>query len=173
MSGRLWDALRARGWRVELRDPGSPLLTAQLAARYSWLPEEVVHLLAQLETCRSADDTAWLLTAADFHREPGGEGFRWDQYERMAVEAADGDESAIRTIREFWSRHFPFALAVHSDYDYLAIREGDGAVVHGFAPYWEAPDVVASSFAEFLETFAGQAAGEATFPLRLFLGRDA
>jgi hypothetical protein len=63
-------------------------------------------------------------------------------------------------------------LAVHSDYDYLAIRLSDGSVVHGFAPEWDAPSPIAGSFAEFLTAFEREAASAAPrSPLVIFLGK--
>lgn len=101
----LFEALRARGWRVELRNTPSQLLPARLAARYSWLPREVIDVLARLEVCCSRDETAWFLTRADYGRAPGEQGFRWNEYEIMALEAAEGDESLTSSIGSFWDRH--------------------------------------------------------------------
>jgi hypothetical protein len=166
---QVFEMLRARGWRVELRAPASPLLPAHLAKRYAWLDREVIAFFAQLQTCCSGDETAWFLTAAGFDREAPG--FRWNEYELMGVEFAEGDESLRRAIHAFWDDHFPIAMAVHSDHDYLAIRKEDGAVVHGFAPDWTDPDVVASSFAELIEALEKQLLGEVKYPFTLFLGK--
>ncbi len=133
------------------------------------VPDDVTDFLGQLEVCCSADETAWFLTAADFGR-TSGEGFRWNEYELMAIEAAEGDPALVSDITAFWDHYFPVMLAVHSDYDYLAVRLDDGSVVHGCAPEWEDPTPVAGSFAEFLHMFEAQAAGDAQYPLRLFLG---
>ena len=62
-------------------------------------------------------------------------------------------------------------LAVHSDYDYLAVSLDDGSVVHGCAPEWEDATPVAGSFPEFLRALESEAAAaEARWPLTLFLG---
>lgn len=73
----------------------------------------------------------------------------------MALEAAESEQER-RKIIEFWDAHFPIALAVDSNYDYLAISlqaQSFGAVVHGYSPYWFEPSIIAPSFSEFLEKF--------------------
>jgi len=164
----LHDALRARGWRVEVETAAGSLLPPEVARRYAWLGPEVAAFLGSLRTCCSGDGASWILTASDYAR-PAGKGYTWNEYERMAIESARGDEAFVRDVRAFWDRHFPFMLAVHSDYDYLAVRRDDGAVVHGFAPFWEDPTAVAASVEAFLEAFEAQATGEAEYPYRLFL----
>ncbi len=91
----------------------------------------------------------------------------------MALNWAVGerDEAARQqAIRRFWDRYFPFMLAVHSDYDYLAIDTETGKVVHGFAPEWEEPLVVAESFANFLDQFRLAAGGAWNGVYAIFLG---
>jgi hypothetical protein len=91
----------------------------------------------------------------------------------MALETYDDDPVYRAGIKAFWDSHFPFMLAVHSDYDYLAIRltpDGFGNVVHGYAPEWEEPSPIAVSFAAFLEAFTAAAAmPQAEYPLDVFL----
>lgn len=89
----------------------------------------------------------------------------------MALEAATGDPDWQSEISDFWDRHFPVMLAVHSDYDYLAINIDDGSVAHGSAPDWEETSPVAGSFPEFLRALESEAElVEARYPLSLFLG---
>jgi hypothetical protein len=64
-------------------------------------------------------------------------------------------------------------MAVHSDYDYLAVRLAEpdaGSIVHGYAPEWMEPARVARSFEEFLRSFTAEAASSnAEFPYSVFL----
>jgi len=146
------------------------LLPAPVAARYPALPTEVVAFLAAIELCGSADQTVWLFTAEDYARTDES-GFGWNECELMALNAAVGDPSWQAEIAAFWNDHFPFMLAVHSDYDYLAVRVSDGAVVHGCAPESESPTQVTSSFGQFIEQFQSQAmAATAQWPFSLFMG---
>jgi len=90
----------------------------------------------------------------------------------MALENLD-DPVERASITSFWDSHFPFMLAVHSDYDYLAIRlttEGFGSVVHGYAPEWEDPTSIAGSFKAFLKAFTAAAkTSQAKYPFQIFL----
>jgi hypothetical protein len=122
-----------------------------------------------LEECRDGGDTVWLLTARDFAR-TAGEGFRWNEYECMAIGDAGDDRELIDGVTAFWDRHFPFLLAVHSDYDSLAVYLDDGSVVHGFAPSWEEPDRFADSFSAFLSRLESHVAGKADYELGVILG---
>ena len=69
----------------------------------------------------------------------------------MSLERDDPD--AQKQVRGFWDFHFPFMLAVHSDYDYLAVSLDErfyGQVVHGCGPAFEETSLVAPSFSLFL-----------------------
>ena len=111
----------------------------------------------------------WFLGTSDYARKSKG-GFRWNEYELMAIETADGDTEGRAKVIAFWDRHLPFMLAVHSDYDYLAVRLEDGVVVHGCAPEWELPIPIAKSFVEFLADFEREASKPvASFPWSVFL----
>src|SRR5690349_1461325 len=144
----LLDSLRRVGWTVRMAEPPHALLPADVAARYAGMPEEAPSFLAMLDACYSGDETTWFLTANEYALAKEG-GLRWNECELMAMSAAAGDATWQSEIRAFWDRHFPFMLAVHSDYDYLAVRVDDGAVVHGYAPEWESPAVITHSFSEF------------------------
>jgi hypothetical protein len=168
---RLLTALSDRGWKVRPTMEPKPLLPPSIIRRYPKLPSEVIAFLSSFNHCCNQAENSWFLTSDDYARQAGS-GFRWNDYECMALEA-DTDPLARAAVSAFWDSHFPFMLAVHSDYDYLAIRLGAdsaGSVVHGYAPEWECPSLIAPSFAAFLEAFTKAAASrEPEYPLRLFL----
>lgn len=150
----LQQALRKLGWNIKTSGSKQALLPADIAARYSQLPVEVCDYLQTFEKYGNAEESAWFLTRADF-LETADAGFRWNEYESMALEAAESEQER-RKIIEFWDAHFPIAMAVDSNYDYLAISlqaQSFGAVVHGYSPYWFEPTIIAPSFSEFLEKF--------------------
>jgi hypothetical protein len=166
----LLEVLHRRGWNVRRAPRPRDLLSPAIAARYVGLPIEGPTFLSDLEICCSGDETAWFLTADNYAR-TSGPGFRWNECEVMALEAATGDPDWQSEISDFWDRHFPVMLAVHSDYDYLAINIDDGSVAHGSAPDWEETSPVAGSFPEFLRALESEAElVEARYPLSLFLG---
>lgn len=150
----LQQALKKLGWNIKTSSSKEPLLPVDIAARYSALPVEVSDYLQAFDKCSNAEESAWFLTRSDFV-ETAEAGFRWNEYERIALEAAESEQER-RDIIDFWNVHFPIAMAVASNYDYLAISlqaSSFGAVVHGYSPYWFEPTIIALSFSEFLEQF--------------------
>lgn len=165
--------LQERGWRIERSSSREPLLPPPLLRRYPRLPIELTSFLEGLESCVNRDQNVWFLCREDF-RGTDEQSFRWNEYEVMSLEAAGGDPVWQVQIRSFWDRHFPFMLAVHSDYDYLAVSLEDrsyGSIVHGFGPeFEETSTTVAPSFMEILALFKLAASEEMEdHPLSLFL----
>ena len=168
----LLTALQLRGWTVRTFTGPRLLLPPAVAKRYPALPSEVVTFLSSLDVCCNQEENSWFLTSEDYAREESS-GFRWNEYEHMGLEMYAEDPAFREGIKAFWDSHFPFMLAVHSDYDYLAMRltpEGFGSVVHGYAPEWEEPQPIADLFGAFLQAFT-IAAGmpQAENPLDVFL----
>jgi hypothetical protein len=169
------EALRAlahMGWRVEV---GTALeLPAVPRQRYRAIPVEVWRFLAVIRNCRSANDDAWILGPADYARSET-KGFRWNECERIGLEASLEAATEARETQLFWDSHFPFMMAVHSDYDYLALDVGEtrlrGSVVHGCAPDFEQVSVVAPDFSRFLVELTTAARSSApSYPFSVFFG---
>ena len=160
------------GWRIRRSVSPEPLLPPSVLRRYPDLPQDLTRFLEGLESCVNRDENAWFLCREDYRR-TDEEGFRWNENELMSLEWAEGDPEREVQVSSFWDRHFPFMMAVHSDYDYLAVSLDDssyGEVMHGFAPEFEEPSVFVPSFAEFLALFKQAASGDKEdYPLRLFL----
>ena len=167
----LLDVLRRSGWTIRLAKGSRKLLPPPIADRYPTIAPDVERFLTALEGCRSPNDTVWFLTAVDYARKTGS-GLHWNEIEKMSLEAAKGDFAWQAEIRSFWDRHLPVMLAVHSDYDYLAIRISDGAIVHGSAPDYEDASIVAPSFAALLSLLQAEAeAPRDQWPWKVFVGK--
>ena len=164
--------LRKRGWVVKENAAALELLPDHVRARYPRVPTAVAEFLGGLEVCHNEAEDAWMLTPAEF-RKTDAEGFRWNEYELMALEGAEDDPDSQAAVRAFWNEHLPIMMAVHSDYDYLAVRLAEpnfGSVVHGFAFQWEDTSAVARSFEEFLSRFTKEAASsEPEYPYSVFV----
>jgi hypothetical protein len=168
----LLTTLRRAGWQVQYSAPCQFSLPSTVQQRYQSLPQEVTAFLGKLKSCTNAEQTVWFLCPADFARtDPNS--FRWNFQELLSLEAAEGDAAWQAAIRRYWDSHFPFMMAVHSDYDYLAVSlEGEsyGAVVHGFAPEFESGSLVAPSFSQFLADYKEVVGGhKEAYPLGCFL----
>lgn len=168
----LLDELRKRGWVVKESDNRLELLPESVRIRYPRVPTAVADFLRRFEVCHNAPENAWMLTPAEF-RKTDADGFRWNEYELIALEGGERDPAWQADIRAFWNDHLPIMMAVHSDYDYLAVRLAEphfGSIVHGFALEWENPIRIAGSFEEFLARFTEEAASsEPAYPYDLFL----
>ena len=151
---RLFELLAARGWKVIVHPEPALHLPADVTSRYPRLPDEVARFLGRIESCLSPQEDAWLLGAPDYVKTPEV-AFPWDAIEQLVLEACDSEAERTEQV-SFWDRHFPIAISVRSDYDYLAFclsAEAFGSVVHGYAPEWENPSIVSYSFSEFLHAF--------------------
>ena len=142
--------LRDLGWRCVWRQnaTSSP---SEILERYSWLPDDYLNFTASLQECVSPDETQWILSPSDFDRALD-HAFAHDEWERISVEAADGDAATVRKIRRFWDAHMPIHFDVSTGYSYHAICVGDrtGHVVCGREPVFEDVEPVVGSFTEFL-----------------------
>lgn len=170
LEAELLKALESRGWKVQRSASREPLLPPEVRQRYPRVPAELVAFLESLDSGVNADETVWFLCREDFRR-TDDQGFRWNEFERMVSEDAS-PEDQLRT-RQFWDRHLPFMLCVHSDYDYLAVdldSRSYGAIVHGCGPGFEETSLVAPSFERFLKIFKeAVAAGRDDYPLGYFM----
>jgi hypothetical protein len=168
----LLEALRKRGWVVEERSDATELLPPEVSTRYPSVPAAITDFLGRLDECHNTAEDVWMLTPEEF-RKSDPDGFRWNEYELMALESSKDNPAAQGQIRAFWNEHVPIMLAVHSDYDYLAVRVAEperGSIVHGFAPDWESPSRVSRSFEEFLAAFTKEAnSAEPEYPFSVFL----
>jgi hypothetical protein len=146
--------LRAAGWRVErVADGRRHSLPAEIVQRYPWIPPEFREFAEQTKAAVSADEKAWLLTAADFAGESDA-AFAWNEWERQSLDATDGDATLAEHIRLFWDEHLPILMSVKSGYAYFAIERTTLRVVCGEEPEYEQPSPLASSFAELLGLLA-------------------
>jgi hypothetical protein len=85
----LLDALRRRGWTIRERETPAALLPVDLRPRYPAVPSAVADFLGRLEVCHNRAEDVWVLTPGEF-LETDSEGFRWNEYESMSLEARDG-----------------------------------------------------------------------------------
>jgi hypothetical protein len=144
------ERLRSIGWscRWGREAVGLP---SHVQSRYPWVPSEYKEFLSALLDCVSPAETTWILPPADFAG-TSDSAFAWDEWERLSLDSADGDEGLISEIRTFWDSHIPICLSIGDGYSFYAIRVSDqsGLVVTGREPEFEDACPVAASFTEFL-----------------------
>lgn len=169
-------ALRRHGWRIE--PPAQATVPARFAARFAVpLPDALVAWMGAFASCVDPADRAWFVTLdgirADLESEGEGEGFAFDAFERMSMEAAAGDAVARAQVETFWRRHVPLLLSVQGSYQYFALvldGERRGSVVYGCEPEFEETETVADSLAAFLQRLVDVLdGGEAVAPFSFAL----
>jgi hypothetical protein len=138
----LLNTLQGRGWDVKRAKVRAP----QLLRRYSSIPQSFREFSERFERCVHPDEDAWFLSGADYEGRSDSV-FRWNEFEELSLEAAEGDEEWRDEIRIFWDCYLPIAISVRSGYSYLALSiRGNGAVVYGREPDFEDVTEVAVSF---------------------------
>jgi len=116
------------------------------------IPSEYAQFLQGVVRCVNPTETAWFICIDDYHAQPENS-FRWDELECLSLAAAGGDESWVRSVREFWDTHLPYFVTVEQGYySYNAVDLVDGSVVHGESPEFEEVTTVAESFFGFLDS---------------------
>lgn len=140
---------KKNSWQVEENIPSVFEFPVQLTQRYGVFPKEWVLFISNVDLCANKEDTSWFLCANDYNINQDI-AFRWNEFEIMSQEAAEGDTELIKEISSFWDKHLPIFLCVENDYAYYAICLHTKEVVMGSGPEFEEATVVASSFDEFL-----------------------
>lgn len=163
--------LEGRGWQIKRSAQSNLLLPDTIQHCYPQLPKEISEFICSLELCTNSEQTVWLMCCKDYVI-TSEKTFERNFCELLSLKSAEGDIELQENIHKFWDLHFPFMLAVHSDYDYLAVslsEDSFGEIVHGSAPEFEEVSFVAASFTEFLTMFKVAAEkGETDYPLSLF-----
>jgi hypothetical protein len=160
------DTMRRAGWNVVGNKDDTLSLAASLLARYPRIPDAYLTFLRHVAQCSNLTEDAWFLCASDYNADGSDDTtFRWNEWERIGLDALADYQEEIERIKRFWDSHLPIMSAVHSDYAYLAISLAPaeyGAIVYGYGPeFEESARRVCGSFEEFLDTFGRVATGAA------------
>lgn len=146
----LW--LKKDEWQVELNSTKYDYMKNKVLNKYNHIPQSFISILEDYHSISSKDDTTWFICGNDYLDE-SDDAFKWNEFEIMSLEAAEGDEVWKKDIRDWWSNKLPFIMSVKSGYSYYAIDFGNnkGAIVMGQEPEFEEASVVARNFDDFLE----------------------
>lgn len=145
---------------VSLNDRVEPLsMPGVLTRRYGTLPEPLYVWIQWVSKLVAPQEQAWFLTEADYS-EPYDDAvsdpdttFRWNEWERISLDAAADDAEWQQQIRSFWDRYMPIVMIVQPEYAFYAVDtySSVGAVIYGREPEFEDSEEVAASFEEFLQ----------------------
>ena len=137
----LW--LKENGWNVKLNPTKYDWMGNQVLNKYSHLPEKFVNILEDYQYISSKDDTTWFICGEDY-LDNSDDAFKWNEFELMSLEIAEGDEIWKKKIENWWSDKLPFIMSVKGEYSYYAIDFGNprGAIIMGEEPEFEEACVV-------------------------------
>ncbi|WP_128658364.1 SMI1/KNR4 family protein [Paenibacillus sp. 598K] len=141
---------REHGWAIVDNKRGEVQLNEEFLARYKEIPADYLQLLTIVSECVAPDEQTWFLCESDYNGSSDAE-FRWDEFERLSLEAAAGDEAWASEIIAWWDRHLPIVLSVDGEYSFYAVELATGAIVHGAEPEFEEVDVVAPHLEAFYD----------------------
>lgn len=140
---------KRNNWQVELSNEVREL-PEWAFRRYSGLPANYVNFIQHINVLSNKADTTWFLSIDNFKGAAFDTAWQADSFEKISLEAAEGDKNWQNTIIQFWDTHMPIIFCLANGYEYYAIRLNDGAIVHGIEPEFEEVSSVAASFEDFL-----------------------
>lgn len=147
MNTKFEEWAKKNNWKITKQTKDLP---ADILERYSNIPESWLSFIEGYESIMNGEEIIWFLTAENYYPKSEDE-WRYNEFELISLDAADGDEDFIAEIRNFWNNHIPIIMSVGNGYEYYAIELDSGNIVSGFEPEFEEAETVAESFDEFLE----------------------
>lgn len=103
----LTKSLTEQGWKVEMQE--NTQIPTEIAQRYDSLPTDYIYFLRNMKACVNSAETVWMLCPDDFAPQ-GEDGFAWNEFEKMSLDAAEGDNIWTAEIKSFWNEHLPILM---------------------------------------------------------------
>ena len=142
--------LKENGWKINIKSNNVEYLLKNIMEKYK-IPKEYKTFLENIQMCTNAEENIWFLCIEDYQPKSEDD-FRWNEFELISLEAAEGDEELINDIKNFWDTHLPIMLNVKGDYEYYAINVRNKKIIHGIEPeFEESSKIVANNFIDFLD----------------------
>lgn len=144
------ESSRTAGWKIIERNIEQPLKSSPGLERYKNYPSLYGELLTRISSFVNSSDTAWLVCEDEFSGESEC-AFKWNEWELMSLESANGDAELIEPVKCFWDQHIPLFYSVKEGYAFFAISlQEKGAIVHGREPEFESTTVVCDSLSRLM-----------------------
>lgn len=142
--------IKGQGWKVQVSENPKNFLPQAIKERYTNIPQSWLDFIGTVRSAINNDGTIWFLCKNDFEVQSEGS-FRWNEWEIISLESAENDVVWETEIKQFWTNHLPIIMSVKNGYSYYAISMENGSIVHGAEPEFEACNIVANSFEEFMK----------------------
>ena len=142
--------LKENDWKIEENGTECDVYSNAVLSAYEPLPVAFIEFIQKFKSVISGDEKRFFLCADDYSGE-SGLAFKWNEFELISLEAANGDEDWTNDIRSWWKTKIPFYMSVDGEYSFYAIdTEDNGAILSGYEPEFEEADKVADSFEDFM-----------------------
>ena len=142
--------LKDNNWKIEENDTKIDVYSNAVLNSYENLPVVFLEFLQKYKSVTSEDETGFFLCVDEYSGE-SSLAFKWNEFELMSLEAAEGDEDWTKDIKSWWKPKLPFFMSVVGEYLYYAIdTEDGGTILSGYEPEFEEADKVADSFEDFM-----------------------
>lgn len=139
---------KSNGWNVEISDEKREL-PKSIIERYEFIPRDWLDFIRCFKVCVNGADNIWFNLTNDF--EDSDNAFQWNEFERISLEAAAGDDNWQSDIRGFWDNYLPVVMSVGGGYHYYAICIKTGEIFEGRDPEFEETEICAMNFTDFIE----------------------
>ena len=164
MSKYSWfiDSLLQKGWLLkplaETQEDYPSAESNRVLALIKATPLNFQAFIQSFKELSSRREDAWFLSYSDYLACNEEDGFSWNEYEQLSIQAAeeDEDDEEIAFLSEFWNSYLPFAYSIRNGYSYLAIGVSGinkGKIIYGREPMFEEFSIEADSFEELLDSF--------------------
>lgn len=134
------------GWNIELANKPI-MLPEEVTNRYRNIPKEWIDFISNFQDIINSSGNMWFFTCNNYIDSV----WSYNDFEKISLEAAFGDEEWIKSIKSFWDNSFPIVMSIGGDYQYYAIELNTGKIVQGWEPEFEEITYVADSFVDFIE----------------------
>ncbi len=144
------DWLKLNKWNViENKNDIDLELIRENLIKYHFLDDTYLNFISKVTRCSNEAHTVWFNCISEYIGDSEIV-FRWNEFEAMSLDAAEGDNDWKEDIKYFWNNNIPIIMSVENGYSYYALNN-EGRVVYGFEPEFEEPQIIADSFDKFIK----------------------
>ena len=116
--------MKENDWKIEENGTECDVYSNAVLSAYEPLPAAFLEFIQKFKSVISGDEKRFFLCVDDYSGE-SGLAFKWNEFELISLEAANGDEDWTNDIRSWWKTKIPFYMSVDGEYSFYAIDTED------------------------------------------------
>src|SRR5690606_14203666 len=97
---------REEKWNIIEQSKTDLNLDKEIVTRYKEFPPEYKLFLKMVKQCITPNDKTWFVCESEYNNESETE-FRWNEFERLSLEAAENDGNWKSDIIKWWDNYLP------------------------------------------------------------------